>query len=313
VEAPARTDFANWAADFQLLAGNEVTGNRPWRGRIDVLGLFAGPTTRQDAKRLSAADDAELAAALRATPSAHVSDSPLVFDGSGAHHFAPAVAAGLYTSARQTSQLTVVARATTDSTLQDGVPRLVSFSKNTTARNFDLGQQGTRLWFRIRTPVSGTNGMDWDLHVETSPVLVDGRPLTVVATYDGAVARVFADGWLVGRRNFAAVSCAVPTLCDSDLPLTAALSGGCAAVALIGFWRPRRARGTRMIVMACGLATAVVVGRSDVLPADLATLAAISTVAGAALVAIALVGREQHLDRAATGGGASRQVFPAAS
>jgi VanZ family protein len=294
----ARTDFANWAADFQLLAGNEVTGDRPWKGRIDVLGVFAGSTTRQEAKRLSIAGDAELAAALRATTSGYVTDSPLVFNGSSAHHFAAGVASGLYSNARKTGQLTVVVRAAADSTLQDGFPRLVSFSKNTTARNFDVLQQGARLWFRIRTPVSGTNGMDWDLPVKTSPVLVDGQPLTIVATYDGAVARVFADGRLVGRSNFSAAGCAMPTLCDSDLPLTAALFGGCAAVVPMGFWRIRRSRRTRTIVLACAFITAVFVGRTDALPPDLATLAAISTVGGAAVVAIALVGKERHPYRA---------------
>jgi VanZ like family len=303
VGASARTDFANWAPDFQLLAGNELTGDRPWRGRIDVLGIFAGSTTRQEARRLGTLGNAELRAALRLIPGAHVTDSPLVFDGSTAHHFAAEAASGLFTSARETGRLTVVARAATASTLQGGPPRLVTFSKNTTARNFDLGQEGPRLWFRIRTPVTGINGMDWNLHVKTSPVLVDGRPLTIVATYDGAVARVFADGRLVGRSNLSAAGCAFPTLCDSDMPLTAAVLGGCAAIVPIGFWRPRRSRRTRTMVMACGFATALLVGRTDVLPPDLATLAAISTVGGAAVVAIALVGKERHADRPGADGG----------
>ena len=300
VGASARTDFANWAPDFQLLAGNELTGDRPWRGRIDVLAIFAASTTRQEARRLSTAGNAELADVLRLPRGAYVSDSPLVFNGSNAHHFAAEVASGLYTSARKTGRLTVVARAATASTLQVGPARLVSFSKNTTARNFDLGQEGARLWFRIRTPLTGTNGMDSNLHVETSPVLADGRPLTIVATYDGTVARVFADGRLVGRSNFAAAGCAIPTVCDSDVPMTAASLGAFAALVPLGLWRPRSSRRARAIVIACGVATAAFVGRSGVLPPDLATLAAISTVGGAAVVAIALVRKEQHA--AADGG-----------
>ena len=298
VGASARTDFANWAPDFQLLAGNELTGDRPWRGRIDVLGIFAGSTTRQEARRLSTAGNAELAAVLRLTRRAYVTDSALVFNGSNAHHFGPQVASGLYTSARKTGRLTVVARAATASTLQTGPPRIVSFSKNTTARNFDLGQEGARLWFRVRTPVTGTNGMDSSLHVETSPVLADGRPLTIVATYDGTVARVFADGRLVGRSNFAAAGCAIPTACDSDVPMTAASLGAFAALVPLGLWRPRSSRRARMIAVAGGVAAAVFVGRIGVLASDLATVAAISTVGGAAVVAIALVRKEQHGDRA---------------
>jgi hypothetical protein len=299
---PARTDFANWAADFQLLAGNEVTGDRPWRGRIDALGMFAGSTTRQEAKRLSTAGSAELGAALRGTPGGYVTDGPLVFNGSGAHHFGAAVASELYAGARKTSRLTIVARATADNTLQGGPARLVAFSKNPNARNFDLGQQGGRLWFRIRTPVSGPNGMDRNLHVETSPVLVDGRTLTIVATYDGTIARVFADGRLVGRSNFEAAGCAIPTACDSDVPMTAALLGAFAALVPLGLWRPRTSRRARMIVLACGIATAVLVSRMAVLPPDLTTLAATGTAAGAAVVATALMRKEQGVGRAAADG-----------
>jgi uncharacterized membrane protein YadS len=57
------------------------------------------------------------------------------------------------------------------------------------------------------------------------------------------------------------------------------------------------------MVMACGFATALLVGRTDVLPPDLATLAAISTVGGAAVVALALVEKERHADRAGADGG----------
>ena len=285
--ARSGSDLSNWASDFQLLTGNEVTGDRPWRGRIDVLGIVSEPLTIRQVHRFSALPDLDLRAALKGLHAAYLADAPLNFETGGSHEASPDVAHALYTQARASNALTVVARVTTASADQTGPARLVSFSRNTVARNFDLGQEGRRLWFRVRTPLSGDNGMD--LYVETSSVFVDKQPLTIVATYDGGVARVFRDGQVVGRRNIAAAGCAVPTACDTDLPLASAAFGALASIIPLGSWRPRTLRAPRRAMLAGGIAAALVVGGPALRSGGLAPLAQICTLAGAMVTALAVV------------------------
>lgn len=283
------SDFSNWSPDFRLLTGNEVTGDRPWRGRIDVLGIGSEPLTIREVQRFSALTDPELRTALKGLHAAYLADFPLDFETRGAHEMSPGVAHALYIQARTRNALTVVARVATGSTAQTGPSRLVSFSKNTVARNFDLGQEGPRLWFRVRTPLSGDNGMDGDLYVETSPVFVDERPITIVATYDGGVARVFSNGGLVGRRNIAAAACAIPTTCDSDLPLASAAFGALASLIPLGSWRPRTLLTARSVMLACGIAAALFIGGTAVRSTNLALLAQICTLTGAVVTVLAVV------------------------
>jgi hypothetical protein len=143
----------------------------------------------------------------------------------------------LFRLAIERNAITVIARVATADVHQDGPARLVSFSFDQFHRNFDLGQEGRRLVFRVRTPTSGPNGMN--PHTETSPVLETNRVTTIVATFDGTVARVYVDGDLRGRTNLAAASCRVPTLCDADLPVATAALGGLLTIVAIATVRPR--------------------------------------------------------------------------
>ena len=48
---------------------------------------------------------------------------------------------------------------TPGNTAQTGPARIVSLSADTGAQNFTLGQEGSDIEFRLRTPVSGRNGI----------------------------------------------------------------------------------------------------------------------------------------------------------
>lgn len=77
---------------------------------------------------------------------------------------------------------------------QRGPARLVSYSLNTSVRNFTLGQQDADLHVRIRTPQSGVNGVEPYLAVEG---VFDGATRRhIVVTYDGTEERVYVDGAL---------------------------------------------------------------------------------------------------------------------
>ena len=90
--------------------------------------------------------------------------------------------------------LTLEVVAESASVAQGGPARLVSYSRNTSARNFTLGQQDADLHVRIRTPESGVNGFHPYLTVEG--VFGRGGRQHIVVTYDGTEKRVYVDGTL---------------------------------------------------------------------------------------------------------------------
>jgi hypothetical protein len=170
----------------------------------------------------------------------------------------------------------------------------MSFSADQFNRNFDLGQEGARLVFRVRTFITGLNGMY--PHVETSPVLVAQRPILVVATFDGAVSRVYVDGQAQGRSNLAAAGCLIPLLCDTWVPIASALFGGLCAIAAIGIVRPRsRGRAIMLAILAgmFGIAPFYLVTES--LPFGVGKLAMV--LAGAMTAGLGLSGHPWDKDK----------------
>jgi hypothetical protein len=137
------------------------------------------------------------------------------------------------------NSFTLMARVTPANTTQDGPARIVSFSADPMNGNFDLGQDGRKIVFRICTGVSEVQGER--LRIETGPLLEAGTDTLVAASYDGAVARIHLNGGLQGRRNLAAAGCAVAVICDSAVPLLWALLGGLATIISLTIvpWRSR--------------------------------------------------------------------------
>ena len=80
--------------------------------------------------------------------------------------------------------------------VQWGPARLVSYSEDTSRRNFTLGQEGAALQVRLRTTQSDANG-----HPSLTVEDVFGRPgpRHIVVTYDGTDEHVYVDGML--RRS----------------------------------------------------------------------------------------------------------------
>jgi VanZ family protein len=223
---PARsTAVTGWDSEYPLLLGNEVTGDCPWRGTIEHLALIPGRRSRaelRDAAGISAG-------ATFVTPAA------MVVDGGAGVRLPTEVARNLARSVQEQGALTVVARIVPVDTNLNGPASIVSFANDPHHRNFDLGQEGRRLVFRIRTPLSGDDAA-WQL-VKSTPVLEAGLPVTVVASYDGQVARLHLDGQLRGRANFAATGYAAPMLVDEELPAVCAVVGAMLALiarALVG-------------------------------------------------------------------------------
>jgi hypothetical protein len=223
--SPALT---GWDAGYPLLLGSEATGDRAWDGTIRSVALYPGWLSARE-RRLLESDGPE-GRALEAARAVHAVHDSVTFTG-GPGLRLPAEAARAFAQAAQARDgFTVVTRFVPQDTLQDGPTRIVSFSLDPYHRNFTLAQQESRLVLRVRTPATGENGRRHD--VDTAPVLEPGRPVTVVAGYDGRVGRILVDGRLVGRTNVAAAACRVPGLCNEVLPSICALVG--AVLTLLG-------------------------------------------------------------------------------
>ena len=77
-------------------------------------------------------------------------------------------------------------------TVQHGPARIVSLSRDTKARNFTLGQEGTDIQFRLRTPVTGNNGTP--LALKTTSGVLTRDAFHIVATYKDHIQRLYVNG-----------------------------------------------------------------------------------------------------------------------
>jgi hypothetical protein len=225
VQSPALSD---WNPDYPLQLGNEATQDRAWSGVIHRLVL------RPSAKlpHQATGSDTDEGVIERTDPIILSGGRRIVTPEAASRAFADA--------AMRENSFTVIARVTAADAVQDGPARIVSFSVDPFHRNFDLGQQGRSVVLRVRTPVSGPNGENF--RVETAPILSSGEATLIVASYDGAVARIHVNGRLQGRRNIAAAGCSAAFMCGSAVPIAWAVLGAVAtliALALIP-WNTRK-------------------------------------------------------------------------
>lgn len=286
------TTLSNWNPDFELLLGNERTSDRPWRGTISELALVPMPLSGTEVHDLRDVADPLVRASLL-TRGAYILPEPITLDGGEANRLSPDVSRRFLHSAITRNGFTLIAKVTTANTRQNGPARLLSFSADQFNRNFDLGQEDARLVFRVRTTITGRNGMH--PHVETSPVLVPQRPILVVATFDGAVSRVYVDGRAQGRSNLAAAGCLIPLLCDTGVPIASALFGGLCGIAAIGIVRPTSRGSTIMLAILGGmLGTAPFYLVTESLPFGVGKLAMV--LAGAMTVALGISRHHQPIE-----------------
>jgi hypothetical protein len=219
--------LSNWNPDFPMQFGNESTNDRPWSGEILQLILRPSMTPPSTAVPIDAAAIGIIEA------------GPLVLGGGNGVQVPAEKSRQFAHAAMNVNSFTLIARVTPANTTQDGPARIISFSADPMNGNFDLGQDGRRIAFRICTGVSEVQGER--LRIETVPLLEAGADTFVAASYDGAVAQIHVNGELEGRRNLAAAACAVAAMCDPDVPLLWALLGGLATIIGLAIfpWRSR--------------------------------------------------------------------------
>jgi len=106
----------------------------------------------------------------------------------------------MFNALRQSNALTVEVWFRPANLKQEGPARLVTLSKNTSLRNFTIGQEGAALQVRLRTSRSSLNGMP---AVETGRQLAPKITHAVYTRDQAGRATVFVDGKRAGGRTIA--------------------------------------------------------------------------------------------------------------
>ncbi|HNP37172.1 MAG TPA: VanZ family protein [Woeseiaceae bacterium] len=225
--APSKPSIlSNWNATYSMSLGNELTGNRPWQGDIDSLTILTTAISANEARAL-----AENSVPRFSDDVSYILPQKVSLDGTETFVVPEAASLAFAHNAIRHNAFSVIAEIETASEYQDGPARIISFSKDPYHRNFDLGQEQGTLVFRVRTPITGANGDRPD--TRTADILEAQRKTSLIATYDGAFARIYVDGKLAGRSNLAAAGCILHSLCDSDVPLSQWLYGAALAFAAL--------------------------------------------------------------------------------
>jgi hypothetical protein len=154
------SDLSNWNPGFGLLLGNERTGDRAWRGTIVRLVLLPAAVSK---RQLVGAYGEREQAHLPEARAFEVLTAPVTSTGGPPITLAADIAERFGREAMASNAFSVIARVTSAAVDQFGPARIVSFSTDQFNRNFDLGQQGQRIVFRVRTPTTGVPPREIDV------------------------------------------------------------------------------------------------------------------------------------------------------
>jgi hypothetical protein len=220
-------DLSNWEA-HRLVLGDEWDGGRDWAGELEAVAIYSRPMDGAEAMRnyhdfrqlrdkrradlpvvwpsdrsgavfvhgtaqsdnLVSAGGVDRAYDAHARGLARLDRNFAMSVGAGAF-VAPDVDDALLRELRGSNRLTVEAVIRPDSLDQTGPARIVSFSRDSSARNFTLGQAGDTLVFRLRTPATGANGSNPETALCKIPA---GRYTHVVVTYSPGRLVCYRDG-----------------------------------------------------------------------------------------------------------------------
>jgi hypothetical protein len=244
-------NLTNWENDFALLLGNETTGNRPWRGLISAMAIAPVALSSAELTRIGDLRDVTAQEELLGHE-AYILAQPLRLTGGEAHQLPAEISTRFVDSAVAHNAFTVILRLATADLGLHGPARMVSLSRDNFNRNFDVGQEGRAVTFRIRTPATGLNGNE--LYAKTAGILEAHQEVELIATFDGAVSRIYLDGQLEGRANLAAAGCVVSSICDGDLPLALVLLGGSFAVLVLTIVQRHEGHWSLLLALFAGIA-----------------------------------------------------------
>lgn len=208
--------LGNWDRTYPLILGNELTGDRAWRGCISEMHFADSAITESHVASIFSASDPiavmgnALVASYRFTDGGsyhdrmgHLSElswkgtAPNAVDERGiaftSDHWLVSEEPAAYLSDRlnATSEFTLITTVATAAPEQWGPARIVSISQDPTYRNFTLGQGGRDLVLRLRTRM-GPNASRPALVVPD--IFGDTDSHRLIISYDSGAFRIYVDG-----------------------------------------------------------------------------------------------------------------------
>lgn len=207
---------SNWDKSFHLLLANEQTGNRPWRGSVSEISIADRAISSHEAalvfhgKGLGNLTGASLLCCYSLTDNGSYRDktghlSDLIWQGKyddryhdkdtmfGPDQWLMTMTPAEYLTQRisKSSEFTIQLALATANTMQSGPARIVTLSQNPSLRNFTIGQQNNDLVIRLRTPLTGKNGVYPEIVV--ADIFSSTKPRNLIITYSKSILRVYVD------------------------------------------------------------------------------------------------------------------------
>ena len=207
-------NFSNWNSNFPLLIGNEHTGDRPWRGRINQIYFAPHSLSKKEiAQTFSEKQSGSTTPWFTGYQLTGNGDYPdqngrspnLAWQGvppmkktagmislSQQHWLlTPEPATKLNQAIQKTSQFSLLTTVATKDIHQTGPARIISLSTSPFRRNLTIGQQDSGVVVRLRTPLSGLGASNTNL---TFPnILADTKPHQLLFSFDGKTLQLFVD------------------------------------------------------------------------------------------------------------------------
>jgi len=209
-------NLSNWDSTFPLLIGNEATGNRPWKGNISQVyftnrSLSATEISQVFTEKNSRYSNDPWITAYQLTdkgdypdqkglaPDLEWRENPPQDNYQGMtpltqQHWllTSKPASKLIQAIQQTSQFSLVTTVATRDTYQTGPARIVSLSADPFRRNLTIGQEGSRLIVRLRTPLTGGGRTNTNL---TFPgIFADTNSHKLLFNFNQKTLQLFVDG-----------------------------------------------------------------------------------------------------------------------
>jgi hypothetical protein len=225
-------ELEGWHRGYPLLVANERTRDRPWRGTISYLVIYAEELRPSEVAQLQRgpvlASDRNLRRALGAMAAYRFSEAHrhvfrqqipegpriplLVPEGSLSNlrlvdasvEFleptlirSPDSASEFSDSCESAGAFSVEVAVEITDLNQRGPARIVSISQNPSERNFTLGQEGPNIDFRVRTPRMGDNGARVPCRTRSRPLYAGMH--RIVTTFGRGSLSIYLNGQLVRR------------------------------------------------------------------------------------------------------------------
>ena len=215
-DSVAGWSLSNWDSNYPLILGNELTGNRPWRGNISQICIADRAASAAEVDMLMKAEKSctaiadSLVASYLLTGEGNYRDqmgnlTDLVWQGkspSQANEMGAILGTGKWLKTkdsamviidkiRNKNQFTLSTTLATADTNQYGPARIISISKDPYHRNLTLGQSDNHLNLRLRTPLTKENAERPEFIVPN--FFIDTKLHHLVVTYDSYLLAVYLD------------------------------------------------------------------------------------------------------------------------